>query len=69
MINNSNALGINSFWSKPNQHSVFDEPILINGIDINKPKVYREEDLWDLDGIFDKPSVAPTGKLIEMKFD
>jgi hypothetical protein len=52
MISNNSAFSIKTFWSKPKPHSLFDEPILINGIDINKPNIYREEDLWDISNIF-----------------
>ena len=45
MISNNSTISIKTFWSKPKPHSVFDEPILINGIDINKQMVYKNTDL------------------------
>ncbi len=60
MINNNSS--INSLRSK----SIFEEPICVDGVQVNKPRVYKEEDLWDLTGIFDKPDVTPTGKIMDL---
>jgi hypothetical protein len=40
---------INTLWSE----SLFEQPICVDGVQVNKPRVYKEEDLWDLTGIFD----------------
>jgi hypothetical protein len=33
--------------------SLFEQPIMIDGVVVNEPRTYNEDDLWDLTHIFD----------------
>ena len=62
MITNRKFVSIYTFWSS---ESLFEQPIMVDGIVMNEP-ISKEDDLWDLTGIFDKPDVTPTGKIMDL---
>lgn len=49
MLNNNYDCSIKSLRS----NSLFDQPIIVDGIVINEPIIRDENDLWDLTHIFD----------------
>lgn len=63
MITNRTFISIYTFWSS---ESLFEQPIMVDGIVMNEPIIRNENDLWDLTGIFDKPDVTPTGKIMDL---
>ena len=63
---NSNILSIKSLRS----NSLFDQPIMVDGIIMNEPIIRDGNDLWDLTHIFDgtpdwEPQSITTRKIVQ----